>query len=133
MQAIPLSRNFYCSLCLCFHSTVNGRFTEAGFGIQEQRVQRLGSRAATTAALCVTRHPPPVEAVLQLGAGIEGTAVQRHDALALELWEGLGTMLQFGRHCAQGVIHPGGHLHNNNNTVVRRRLGMDRGGGEGWG
>lgn len=71
----------------------------------------------------MTRHPPPVEAALQLGAGIEGTAVQGHDALPLQLREGLGTVLQLGRHGAQGVVHPGGHLHNNNTTWSQ----LDRG------
>lgn len=71
-------------------------------------------------------NSPPVQAALQLGAGVEGTAVQRHDALSLQLRVGLGTVFQLGCHAAQCVIHPGCHLvglrgHGGSDAVSRQQ------------
>lgn len=41
---------------------------------------------------------PPVEAGLELSAGVQRAAVQRHDALPLQLWERLSPVFQLTRY-----------------------------------
>lgn len=54
---------------------------------------------------------PPVEAGLELSAGVQGAAVQRHDAFTLQLRERLSPVFKLTRYWTQCVVHPRRHLH----------------------
>lgn len=66
--------------------------------------------------LCGESDVPPVEAGLKLSAGVEGAAVQRHDAFPLQLRERLSPVLKLTRYGAQCVVHPRRHLHSDKQT-----------------
>lgn len=71
-------------------------------------------------------HSPPVEAVLQLSTRVESAALQWYHTFSLEFRESLSTVLQLRGHRAQGVIHPGCHLHNTHRTQLKANNSVNR-------
>lgn len=71
-------------------------------------------------------HSPPVEAVLQLSTRVESAALQWYHTFSLEFRESLSTVLQLRGHGAQGVIHPGCHLHNTHRTQLNANNSVNR-------